>query len=726
MGFEPTCRLPDKTLSRRPRYDHFGTSPQRWVCVGETHHYSLTRAPASHPGTRTRVTASPKTPSHAVPAATGSPPEPTRGDDRRSCAWTQVRRPRVALYFRRWILHNRPTADVKNPGSTSHAEPTVVCTVGMHRSGTSLTSRLLNLLGVDLGPTEKTSSAGPDNPKGYWEHRPIADINDAILERFDGSWEVPPDFPTGWVDDPRLADLHDAAHRLLDDDFAGRPLWGWKDPRTTLTLPFWQSVVGPMRYVLCVRNPSAVMSSLSVRSSMPGPKAERLWLSYMAAMLRHTASHPRLFIAYEDVLEDRWTELQRLASFVGRAPCAHDAEVRQAAAAFSEPDLCHHGGSLEALLADERVSFPVKSLYAAVRARMRADVITQSAGHGVSDESLTLMAEDALHACDRLQSHARAARAEARAARAETLAAQAEEALAEIHGSVAWRAVQWSRRQVVSFAPPGSRRHHAYAALRRRVQSPENDPPRPSSPTLEAAVPVSTSSDVCLCTLAINAPYRQRARLLCADASDSDWVVVTDAPADFSDLGVRTVHREPSGPMAADYLARLPPTGESRGAAAYHDKRFAVQAALERHDTAIFLDADSRIDGLPQMRSFRPGLAVLPVVRKSIADHLQTVGSWRLPAFLELARDLMGDPIAIYRAAWCHETCYAVTKDGNERRFFWAWERAAAFLQAHGVHSGEGGVMGLAAAFAGWSVDFDILIPLGDAIRHEGGGPKAA
>ena len=27
MGFEPTCRLRDKTLSRRPRYDHFGTSP---------------------------------------------------------------------------------------------------------------------------------------------------------------------------------------------------------------------------------------------------------------------------------------------------------------------------------------------------------------------------------------------------------------------------------------------------------------------------------------------------------------------------------------------------------------------------------------------------------------------------------------------------------------------------------------------------------------------------
>ena len=31
MGFEPTCRLRDNTLSRRARYDHFGTSPQKGV-----------------------------------------------------------------------------------------------------------------------------------------------------------------------------------------------------------------------------------------------------------------------------------------------------------------------------------------------------------------------------------------------------------------------------------------------------------------------------------------------------------------------------------------------------------------------------------------------------------------------------------------------------------------------------------------------------------------------
>ena len=36
VGFEPTCRSPDKTLSRRPRYDHFGTSPIEAVSVKRT------------------------------------------------------------------------------------------------------------------------------------------------------------------------------------------------------------------------------------------------------------------------------------------------------------------------------------------------------------------------------------------------------------------------------------------------------------------------------------------------------------------------------------------------------------------------------------------------------------------------------------------------------------------------------------------------------------------
>ena len=51
VGFEPTCRLPDKTLSRRSRYDHFGTSPQPLSLTNE----HSPRPPANVRQPQTRV-----------------------------------------------------------------------------------------------------------------------------------------------------------------------------------------------------------------------------------------------------------------------------------------------------------------------------------------------------------------------------------------------------------------------------------------------------------------------------------------------------------------------------------------------------------------------------------------------------------------------------------------------------------------------------------------------
>ncbi|MET0552418.1 MAG: hypothetical protein ABW221_05240 [Vicinamibacteria bacterium] len=231
---------------------------------------------------------------------------------------------------------------------------------------------------------------------------------------------------------------------------------------------------------------------------------------------------------------------------------------------------------------------------------------------------------------------------------------------------------------------------------------------------------------VAFCTLAIHAPYRRRARALVASAPAVPWVVLTDRPDDFADLPARVVRHQPTGPMAADYLRTLPPTGQNRGAAAYHDKRFAVAAALRHFETALFVDADSRIEteGLAALPPLPPGLCALPVVRRSVAEHLAECGSWRLPAFAALARELTGSEDVLAVARWCHETCYAVTRDGREPAFLEAWDRAAVFLQHRGVYSGEGGVMGIAAACAGWTPELDALAAFGARVAHEGGGPK--
>jgi hypothetical protein len=228
----------------------------------------------------------------------------------------------------------------------------------------------------------------------------------------------------------------------------------------------------------------------------------------------------------------------------------------------------------------------------------------------------------------------------------------------------------------------------------------------------------------CFCTLAIHPPYRRRAHLLIADVPTMPWIVLTDEPNDFVDLPVRAIRFIPTGPMAIDFQTKLPGTGRGRGAPAYHDKRFALKRALEEFDTAIFIDADTRIKSLPRLPRFRPGIAVDKALRSNIADHLDRWGQARKPAFEQLAAELTGDANTINSARWCSEALFAVTRDGNESKFFEAWERGAKFLQDLGIYTGEGGIIGLAAVCAGWTVDYTTLTKLIAATKHEGGGPK--
>ena len=208
------------------------------------------------------------------------------------------------------------------------------------------------------------------------------------------------------------------------------------------------------------------------------------------------------------------------------------------------------------------------------------------------------------------------------------------------------------------------------------------------------------------------------------DAPEVPWIVLTDEPGEFEGLAVRAVRHVPTGPMAIDFVTKLPPTGNGRGRPAYHDKRFALQAGLEEFDTAIFVDADTRIRSMPRLPVFRAGIAVVKEINASIAEHLSRWGSDRRPAFEKLAIELTGNIKVIESARWCSEALFAITKDGNEGKFFEAWGRGAEFLRSQGHYTGEGGVIGLAALCAGWTVDYQTMGRLAGSIRHEGGGPK--
>ena len=61
----------------------------------------------------------------------------------------------------------------------SSGSPVAVLVLGMHRSGTSAVTRVLNLLGAELG--DDLMPAGSDNPGGFWEYRGVVELHERLL-----------------------------------------------------------------------------------------------------------------------------------------------------------------------------------------------------------------------------------------------------------------------------------------------------------------------------------------------------------------------------------------------------------------------------------------------------------------------------------------------------------------------------------------------------------------
>ena len=156
---------------------------------------------------------------------------------------------------------NLPATPVAQASSSS---PVVIA--GMHRSGTSLIASLLSSLGVRLG--DRLVPPDRYNPRGYFEDCEILALNREIL----GAATVPddgghPDWgwtETGLLDRERFESFRERASALVKarDLASAGSTWGWKDPRTTLALEFWDSIVPSARYVLVYRHPWEVADSM--------------------------------------------------------------------------------------------------------------------------------------------------------------------------------------------------------------------------------------------------------------------------------------------------------------------------------------------------------------------------------------------------------------------------------------------------------------------------------
>lgn len=251
-----------------------------------------------------------------------------------------------------------------------------ICILGMHRCGTSLTTSVLQQLGFSQSDPEKLLPPNQFNPEGYWENSVLTAMNDEILKRLGGSWHEPPVMTRGWEQSTELFDLRAKAEGLLAEEFGGRPDWVWKDPRISLTLPFWLPFLPPeTRFVICYRNPAEVCRSLQERDGFLPLKGSFLWQHYLVSAIVATAGRPRFFMRFEGWFDPNDSEIDRLAHFAANMKI--EGQTQTKIRSYLKESLRHHQSSNRFAMDESQVDFSAKWLYELFCAGNFADRLAQ-------------------------------------------------------------------------------------------------------------------------------------------------------------------------------------------------------------------------------------------------------------------------------------------------------------------------------------------------------------
>lgn len=195
--------------------------------------------------------------------------------------------------------------------------PPIVVT-GMHRSGTSLTASFLAALGVDMG--DRLLPPDAVNPRGYFEDVDFLELDRRLVRSCTPEGEAGhPDW--GWTESERFdrgcLDAGRPAGHALIAARAGSGRWGWKNPRTTLLLDFWNGLLGDARFLLLYRFPWEVADSiqrLKVDLFVDHPEyAYRIWAFYNRHLLDfHLRHRERSLLVSADALVGRPAALKTL------------------------------------------------------------------------------------------------------------------------------------------------------------------------------------------------------------------------------------------------------------------------------------------------------------------------------------------------------------------------------------------------------------------------------
>jgi len=180
----------------------------------------------------------------------------------------------------------------------------VLIILGMHRSGTSALCGTLHRMGLEFG--ENLLGANEHNERGHFENNEVIKLNDGLLEIFGYTWHTPFLLPHGWEIHPSVIELRDKAESIIFKYFSSFNLFGIKDPRLCILLPFWQEIMNglsiEMHYMIALRHPYEIAQSLKKRDQLSLNNTYTLWANHLISLERSTRGKSRCFISFNELM----------------------------------------------------------------------------------------------------------------------------------------------------------------------------------------------------------------------------------------------------------------------------------------------------------------------------------------------------------------------------------------------------------------------------------------
>jgi O-antigen biosynthesis protein len=228
--------------------------------------------------------------------------------------------------------------------AASATAPTCILVLGMHRSGTSALTRMLNLLGATLPKT--LLSEARSNRKGYWEPGPLVQLHDELLAEGGSRWDDWRMFDGSTLPAGRLVHYQAEIARTLSEEYESAPCFVVKDPRLCRLMKVWHDVLDGIdvhtEFVLPLRNPLEVARSAADVYGLLPEHVYLLWLRHVLDAERETRGSPRLFLHYRDLLEDPLRVATHIAGQFGDGRLAVNEQNGSEIKAWIDPEQRHH------------------------------------------------------------------------------------------------------------------------------------------------------------------------------------------------------------------------------------------------------------------------------------------------------------------------------------------------------------------------------------------------